>query len=301
MTLLALEGRTMKLLILSDLHLELGVPLALPADLQFDVVVLAGDIDNPGRRAVDWARHEKAFEGRPVVLVPGNHEYYGSVMEEELRCMRSAASGSAVHLLSRDVAIIDGARFVGCTLWTDFQLAVQQPGGRMAVNVDQALREASAAMNDFRRIEVMAPARSQYRDRQMRRLLQAEDTLAQHWIERDWLLRVLSEPFDGATVVVTHHAPSGGSVAPRYASSWVTPAFVSHLPEEFFVVPSLWVHGHTHAAFDYERGGCRIVSNPRGYPARDGAFENNQFNAGWVVEVSASIHQGSHEAGATDA
>lgn len=101
----------MKLLILSDLHLELGVPLGLPADLQFDAVVLAGDIHNPGRQAVDWARREKAFEGRPVLLVPGNHEYCGCVMAEELRRMRSAASGSDVHVLSRDVAIIKGVRF----------------------------------------------------------------------------------------------------------------------------------------------------------------------------------------------
>lgn len=155
----------MKLLVLSDLHLELGVPLGLPADLQFDAVVLAGDIHNPGRQAVDWARREKAFEGRPVLLVPGNHEYYGCVMEEELRRMRSAASGSDVHVLSRDVAIIKGVRFVGCTLWTDFQLTVRQPDGRMVTNVEHAVREASMCMNDFRRIEVEAPARSQHRER----------------------------------------------------------------------------------------------------------------------------------------
>lgn len=275
----------MKLLILSDLHLELGVPLGLPADLQFDAVVLAGDIHNPGRQAVDWARREKAFEGRPVLLVPGNHEYYGCVMEEELRRMRSATFGSDVHVLSRDVAIVKGVRFVGCTLWTDFQLTVRQPDGRMVTNVELAVHEASMCMNDFRRIEVVAPARSQYRERQVRRLLRAEDTLAQHWIERDWLRRVLAETFEGPTVVVTHHAPATASVAAQYASSWITPAFVSDLPSELFAAPLLWIHGHTHSTADYERQGCRVVSNPRGYPRSEAVFENAKFNAAWVIEV----------------
>jgi len=35
-----------------------------------------------------------------------------------------------------------------------------------------------------------------------------------HGIDRDWLRRQLAEPFDGATVVVTHHAPSMGSLDP---------------------------------------------------------------------------------------
>ena len=36
---------------------------------------------------------------------------------------------------------------------------------------------------------------------------------------------MLAEPFDGKTVVVTHHAPSSRSVHPRYARDLLTPAF----------------------------------------------------------------------------
>jgi len=63
-----------------------------------------------------------------------------------------------------------------------------------------------------------------------------------HGIDRDWLRRQLAEPFDGATVVVTHHAPSMGSVARGYESDWLTPAFVSGSPDDFFGAPVLWVH-----------------------------------------------------------
>ena len=107
-----------------------------------------------------------------------------------------------------------------------------------------------------------------------------------HWVRRDWLRRRLDEPFDGPTVVVTHHAPSAGSVADQWADDWCTPAFVSDLPAEFFAVPCLWVHGHTHTSFDYRVGRCRVVSNPRGYMMRSGAMENAHFDAGIFLQQS---------------
>ncbi len=274
----------MKVLVLSDLHLEFGAPLHLDVDADYDIVVLAGDIHSPGTKAVQWACRDSTFGGRPVLLVPGNHEYYSRVLPTELQQMRSAARNSNVHLLSRDVVTIDGVRFIGCTLWTDFQLAVVQPDGSETTNVERALNTASLGLNDFRCIELQATMQSQSRERQLRRLLRAEDTLAMHWVDRDWLRRALAEPFAGPTIVVTHHAPSMGSVDSKYASDWLTPSFVSNLPDSFFEEPTLWIHGHTHTQFDYQRNNCRIVSNPRGYPIRDGSFENLAFNAHLVVD-----------------
>ena len=95
----------------------------------------------------------------------------------------------------------------------------------------------------------------------------------------------LEETFDGATVVVTHHAPHRGSLASRYVDDWSSAGFINELPEEFFKVPVLWVHGHTHQSFDYQVGNCCILSNPRGYVAWTGKVENRDFDAGLVVEV----------------
>ena len=288
----------MKILVLSDLHLELGTSLTLPPKLTadaydaFDVVVLAGDINSPGHKAVHWAQRSSTFGGKPVVLVPGNHEFYERVMPAELARMKEAAAESNVHLLDRGGVVIDGVRFLGCTLWTDFQLPVRQPSGRLEVDVGRALLEANRCMNDFRLIEVLSPSKNRPRFPEPVRLLQASDTLAMHWTDRDWLRRQLAEPFyglsglNGLTVVVTHHAPSIGSVAERYAADGLTPAFVSDLPDEFFAVPSLWVHGHTHTGFDYLRGRCRVVSNPRGYRLRDSSFENPVFDPALVIELA---------------
>jgi len=278
-------GRPVKVLVLSDLHLEFGAPLNLTADVDYDVVILAGDIQSPGTKAVHWARRDSTFGCKPVLLVPGNHEYYGRILDAELQQMRSAALDSNVHVLSQDVVTIAGVRFVGCTLWTDFQLPVLEDDGSQFVNVERALNTANHGLNDFRCIELQTTVQNQYRQRQLRRLLRAEDTLAKHWVERDWLRRTLEVPFSGPTVVVTHHAPAAGSVACRYERDWLTPAFVSDLPDSYFEVPSLWVHGHTHTQFDYNRGRCRVLSNPRGYPVGNGSFENSAFNPLLLIDV----------------
>lgn len=275
----------MKVLVLSDLHLEHGTSYTLPKGLEYDAVVLAGDIWTPGRLAVQWAQRESTFGFKPVLLVAGNHEFYGCEMARELDEMTKAAEGSNVHLLARSSVVIGGARFVGCTLWTDFQLAVRQANGLMETDIGRALAESNRGVTDFRVIEVNAPVKRHYREREFRRFLRAEDTLAMHWVDRDWLRRELSKPFDGPTVVITHHAPSDASVAAKYADDWTTPAFVSDLPPDFFERAAVWVHGHTHSHFDYQRGHCRVVSNPRGYRLMDSSFENHLFDAGFIVDV----------------
>ena len=56
-----------------------------------------------------------------------------------------------------------------------------------------------------------------------------EDAIRLHEHSRDWLVQMLAQPYDGKTVVVTHHAPSPRSVHPRYAQNLLTPAFASDL------------------------------------------------------------------------
>jgi len=120
----------MKIQLFSDLHLEHShrhPPFALPA-IDADVVVLAGDIDN-GTRAIDWA--EKTFPDRTVLYVPGNHEYYDADFKTAAAALRARARRSAnVRLLDNDELTIDGVRFLGSTLWTDFALLGRQKMGQ---------------------------------------------------------------------------------------------------------------------------------------------------------------------------
>ncbi|MGJ7519698.1 metallophosphoesterase [Variovorax sp. LT1P1] len=272
----------MKALILSDLHLEFA-PFASTPDLEFDVVILAGDIHSPAKRAVQWAAD--TFRGKPVVYVPGNHEYYDGRLDTTLAEARRTAEGTNVHLLDGDEVVIDGVRFLGATLWTDFELAIETPEGPVS-DLGRAMRMATNLLNDYaliRTVDESAEAgASRYKQG---RKLRVADTARLHQAQRAWLREKLSEPFAGPTVVVTHHAPHRGSLSARYADDWASGAFVTELPDAFFDVPLLWVHGHTHQQFDYRVRSCRIVCNPRGYLNWSGKIENNAFDPALVIDV----------------
>ncbi len=273
----------MKLLILSDLHVEFAAFVPPPhAPDGVDAVILAGDI-LPSDKVLRWAARDSVFgSARPIIVVPGNHEYYGGVLQRRREQLKVAADavGSNIHLLDPGELLLDGGkvRVLGCTLWTDFRVAVHTPAGE-ASDPRVAMDAARQHLTDYRAIRFHPPEAAQ-------RNLVPNDTLALHEAERAWLQSRLLEPFDGTTVVVTHHGPAAASIAPQFADDWVTPAFVSDLPDEFFEVPALWVHGHTYTSFDYRRGSTRVVCHPRGYPLRSGGFENPAFDPGLVIEVA---------------
>jgi predicted phosphodiesterase len=240
----------MKLRILSDLHLEFQDWTPPPADC--DLVVLAGDIAT-GDAGMQWA--ERTFS-TPVVYVPGNHEFYGRDFDEP------RFQHGDVALLQGGELNLPGVRILGATLWTDFAICG---------NPDDAMTRAAGVMYDYRGI------------RRAGRMLRPADTLVRHRIERMWLGEALARPYDGKTVVVSHHCPSAGSIPDRFRGNPVNGAFASDLAE-LAEQADLWVHGHTHTSFDYRIGKCRVVCNPRGYPV-NGGNENADFNPTLVVEI----------------
>lgn len=280
----------MKLLILSDLHAEFET-FEVPKDLDYDAAVLAGDIVAPGRVVARWLRSPTRFGDKPVIQIAGNHEYYEAVLHQEEAEMRRQAKEQGVHFLDCDEVVIAGVRFLGCTLWTDFGLRIDNPGFagqpvRLLSDRYRSMTESARYLADYSAIRVEDPNTSNSRG--TRRLVPM-DTLQIHRRHRSWLRRKLTEPFDGPTVVVTHHAPHRKSLASRYAEDWSSGGFVNEMLPEFFKVPVLWVHGHTHDSFDYQVDGCRVLSNPRGYMNWHGEFENKDFNPGLVVQIGASV------------
>jgi len=276
----------MKVLVLSDLHLEFA-PFEPAPDLQFDVATLAGDIHSSAAAALEWAADR--FRGKPIIQIAGNHEYYQSVMHRELAEMRSRAKELGIHFLDCDEVVISGVRFLGCTLWTDFRLRIENPGFagqpvRLLSDRQRSMTESARYLADYSAIRIDDPRTSNSRG--TRRLVPA-DTLEIHRRHRSWLRAKLSEPFNGSTAVVTHHAPHRNSLAPPFAGDWLAGGFVNKMPPDFFKVPTLFVHGHTHDSFNYGVGTCRVVCNPRGYLNRKGQFENKDFDPGLVIDVQS--------------
>jgi predicted phosphodiesterase len=233
----------MRLHILSDLHLEFGTIEVPQTDA--DVVVLAGDI-HLGREGRRWARGH--FAGQPVVYVLGNHEFYRHSLPELTEALLRETDGSPIHVLENRAAEIGRVTFLGCSLWTDFQLAAEP---------DAAMRVAESVMSDYAIIW----------NNTENRLLQARDTAQLHAQSVAWLKRELAKGEPARTVVVTHHAPSPRSEPPYHANNPLTAAFASRLDAliEQSRVP-LWIHGHTHHNVDYTIGSTRVLTNQRGYP-----------------------------------
>ncbi|MDL9998310.1 metallophosphoesterase [Variovorax sp. J22P240] len=275
----------MKLLILSDLHLEVCRKFAAPKSHDFDAVILAGDIDTPGWRGIRWAA--RTFVSVPVLFVAGNHEYFRQRADLAVHAMRQTATELGVHFMDRSTLVVGGIRFLGCTLWTDFCLAIKGHEGERVADQQTCRREAEANMPDYRFVRV-ADSRAVPGSRReaVGRPLDTDDTLRYHRRDASWLSQALAEPFAGTTVVVTHHAPHWKSVSGQFQQDHLSGAFASDLPSSFFEVPTLWVHGHTHASFDYSVGQCRVVCNPRGYVV-DGADPGNpNFRHGMVIDVT---------------
>lgn len=251
----------MRLRIVSDLHHEFGFPWRWPADRdRYDLIVAAGDIAGSCPEAI------KSLEDLgPALFVPGNHEHYRHVLQDNIDAGRVAAAGTQVSFLSRDTAIIDGVRFIGATLWTDYALYG---------STKPSMIIAGQNLNDHRL------ARYREESGHIARFMPWH-ARREHLADLEFLRSALAEPHGGQTVVVTHHLPSGRSVAPRFAASVLNPAFASdldHLIEEH--QPALWIHGHTHENCDYRIGATRILCNPRGY-----GNENKAFDPRLTVEI----------------
>lgn len=252
----------MRIWAVSDLHCEHSpwAPTQVPDN---DVMVIAGDLHGCEIDGILKLHAMARWSDRPIVFVPGNHDLFGGRLDEwdgEHRRLLEAD----VHVLSAGQSVvIDGVRFVGATLWTDFGLAD-----------DRYASEAWAAKHMPEYQHVRRPDGS---------LIWPTDTSAAHQRHRAAIEAVLSQLHAGPTVVVTHHAPSRRSIA----GSVDVPdaAFASDLePMIMQHQPSLWVHGHVHQHHDYAIGNTRILANPRGYQG-DEWGEDSGFVEDLVVEV----------------
>lgn len=227
-----------------------------------DVLVVAGDFCPPLHRSV-LALAKMSFR-MPVVYVPGNRDYYTTnTIEAELEFARQAArtaQGKGLHVLSDETVVLAGTRFVGATLWTDLSFN----GGPEAA----ALRR----MNDFRMIRTDQGA------------FTPEEYRRRHMVSRRFIEDTLAVPFEGPTVVVSHHSPHANSVGERFADNvdGANALFHTDLTEilEGHDAPEMWIHGATHVGVDYGVGDTRVLSNPLGYGRGE---ENPKFIPDLVV------------------
>lgn len=218
-----------------------------------------------------WAKGYERFLTWPVpvIYIAGNHEYYdGKDLGTRTREMTELCAGTNVHFVEKEAVVLPdfpNVRFLCTTLWTDYLLFGPE---KQAL----AMYDCGQQLNDHGRI------RSQGRS------FTPKDAMDRCSASKNWLREQLDSPFDGKSVVVTHHGCSWGSVADRWRDDLVSAGFSSDLTP-IVEQADLWIHGHTHDSHRYHVGKCEVVVNPRGYPMGNREFENETFDPNLVVEV----------------
>ena len=226
----------MNIQIISDVHLEFG-SFELP-DEDCDVLIAAGDI-GVGLEGLEWLQ----TLDMPVIYVAGNHEFWGYEMQDLQDDLADVSKGSNVRYLENKTAVVKGVRFLGCTLWTDFN----------DCDDEEMMEDLQHIMNDFRYIYLNSS------------LITPGNLIDINRDSVEWLQQELAKSYDGPTVVVTHHAPTKKSWAAD-PDDYLKFAYCNKLEpmlKENDI--DLWVHGHIHHTSDYTKYGTRVVCNPRGY------------------------------------
>lgn len=242
----------MKVRLWSDIHREIGMMrVNRRQDDCETVLVIAGDFD-VGLASRSWLEMAvKQFYA--VIYVPGNHEYYGNTIQSIDRRFTDMAAGiDNFHFLNPGTVYIDNVRFIGCTLWTD-----------MRDGHPMIMERLRVCMNDYRQIKFDADG--------IDRVLRPSDIFDINQGHRSYIEEKLSEPWEGKTVVVTHHAPTFDSIHADYrrnaSDDEINHGYANTGLERLFEDKDFhfWFHGHIHNWSETELHGKRIIARPRGY------------------------------------
>ncbi|MDQ3059257.1 MAG: metallophosphoesterase [Pseudomonadota bacterium] len=282
----------MNIQLLSDLHLESNPHFKPRPAPGADVLVLAGDIGSYqagsllqslgipdfglGRFSPLPVECGGAAWPTPVLFVPGNHEYDGLEFDEAAARLRETCERLGIVWLERQSVVLAGVRFVGSTLWTDFDAltsAQARHGQDITLQAQLQGREKAFRAANFY-------LKKNHALRQGQPML-ADAVREESLHSQAWLRQALAAPFDGQTVVVTHFAPSLLSADPRYGLTPGTAGFCNSM-DDLLAHARLWLHGHLHCPNDYVKHGCRVVANPLGY-ARKG--EQATFEEAQCIEL----------------
>lgn len=264
----------MKLQLLSDLHLEVMpdfVPQPAPGA---DLLVLAGDVGGqgpgdgkgsklPSSDPFGLVRFSPALGHWPVpvLYVPGNHEYDGADFDATHAALRAECTRLGITWLERQSLVWgEHLRFLGTTLWTDFEALSGWPETQAGgITRNQKMREKAYGAANFYLKKAQIQRHGTWMDAAAIAALGRE---CQAWLKAE-----LDRPFTGRTVVVTHFAPSLKSADPRFGIQPGTAGFCNRL-DDWMPKARVWLHGHLHCAHDYVHQGCRVVANPLGYAAK---------------------------------
>lgn len=243
---------------LSDLHLEFKDNVEflrlLPKKVTGDILIIAGDtmyLDDETMQNSDFIRWA-ADNYERVLLIPGNHEYYG---DHDLKTGGNSWELKLfpnVSYYNNKVVTIGNTDIILSTLWSFIPLENRQPIGYF--------------LNDFHKIRYNG------------RKFTIDDYNVEHIKSLAFLKQAVANSKARHRIVVTHHVPS------RYCSPKKLRAIRSGTLSDAFTVDlteyidsaqiDYWIYGHSHVNIGVDIGRTRLTSNQLGYVFR----KENEWN-----------------------
>jgi len=232
-------------------------------------LALLGDIGVVKRKEYRKFILKMATKFKKVFILPGNHEYYRSSVDEAYGIMKSICdSHENLVFMHKTSYKFDeyNIRILGTSLWTHVP--------------EEAKQIVQIRISDYSKIQV----RTDYEDNPFlplddkgkekeqgsHRPIRTEDTNQWHKDERHWLETEIKEAQNNKEkiIVFTHHAPieKDGCGNPETYDDITNHAFSTDLRELMNNDVLVWAYGHTHWFHDMRINGTRVLSNPHGYP-----------------------------------
>lgn len=257
----------MKINIISDLHVDRGEYNA--PFIKSDLLIIAGDISSVSREEYIQFLQTIPHEQRTIIIM-GNHEplkYAHNMAETYIKDI--LVRFPHITLLENSSIIIDGIRFLGTTLWSDFMSA-----GKEHYQTNKEMVEKSFKFPEDHIIN------HETSDKEPIRGCFSENKTKK---AQKYLIEQMKTPFNGKTVVITHFPPSKESAETAYIGSSLSAYWVNHYEYLFDYAPEVWIHGHIHESKDYmTQKGTRVVCNPRGNMKKT---MNKTYNPNFCIEV----------------
>ena len=274
----------MRFWIFSDLHLEvqkISLPSVAPTGV--DAILCAGDLCQSHQLAY-WAEKIISKYNLPLILVPGNHEFFEGQAENArpLRHKRISmqklveASNSwrqRLHVIDDSSVVVGDVQILGGTLWTDFKLDTASDR-----DVAWRMNDAISMVPDYSSIYSSAG-----------RKLTPQGVLKMHRKTRAFIHETLERSTTSKRLVISHHLPHPACTPQAYAGQKSNFLYASS-SEAFGELlnsanaPAYWICGHTHQKVDVKIGNTHVVGNPKGYQV-DSHERENGFRWDFVIEV----------------
>lgn len=272
-------NNNVKILKLSDIHLDSSnYPLIINVD-NVDIIILAGDIGNK-YQAMQMIK-PWLDKGIIVVYVLGNHEFYNentqplTIAEIRQGWQKRADKNENLYVLDNDSVVLKGIKFIGSTAWTNIT-----PDKFLKSEVKSELSFSS----DFQKIMKTKLMKGYVILRG--KPITIDDYQALHKESIDYIKEEVAKPFDGTKILITHHPLTIQSNNPKYpVGNFNSQLFCSEYDDFIFQSDlDYYFHGHVHHSCQYLLNGTLVDCNAYGYARYGEVNPNHNPNHYFIIE-----------------